>query len=93
MLISKSAKQIKQKTIFLNDNTKNLRQSLRRRRRQLGVGSQITSARRLAEVITSQTIYSASRHIAFYLASDGEISLWPLLKKYGVEYDEQYVWD
>ena len=58
----------------------NTRQALRSRRRQLGIGSQIASSRRLAQTISQQTIYNFSQHIAFYLPNDGEISLWPLLK-------------
>ena len=54
---------------------------MRRRRRQLGVGAQIISARRLVDMIVRQTIYSACQHIALYLASDGEISLRPLLEQ------------
>ena len=53
---------------------------MRRRRRKLGIGAQIASARHLAGVISCDPIYSISRHIAFYLPNDGEISLWPLLR-------------
>ena len=65
----------------MNSDTQHLRQSLRHKRRQLGVGAQIASAKRLADVITELPIYAVSRHIAFYLANDGEINLLPLLKQ------------
>ena len=66
---------------FLNNNDpKILRQLLRRKRRELGLGLQIAAARRLAELIVSQAFYSTSQRIVLYLANDGEISLRPLLK-------------
>jgi len=65
----------------LNAKHRHLRQSLRRRRRNLGIGRQIAAARRLAETIGRQAIYCDSRHIACYLPNDGELSLWPVLKQ------------
>ena len=53
---------------------------MRRKRRHLGVGLQVASARRLKALIVKQAFYSNSQHIAFYLPNDGEISLWPLLR-------------
>lgn len=50
-----------------------IRQSQRRRRRQLGVGAQSRAAKRLRDRVCSSFVYQQSQNLALYLANDGEI--------------------
>lgn len=58
-----------------------LRRDIRHRRRQLGMGAQCRSARKLANRIRQLDVYRNSNAIALYLASDGEISCQFLLSQ------------
>ena len=50
-----------------------LRRQIRQQRRQLDPLQQKRAANRLCKNITNSTVFQRSRHIAFYLPSDGEI--------------------
>lgn len=57
-----------------------LRQQLRQRRRQLSKPQQRRAAELLCKRLKSQPLFIRSRHIALYLANDGEIDPSPLIK-------------
>jgi 5-formyltetrahydrofolate cyclo-ligase len=57
-----------------------LRQQLRQRRRQLSQPQQRRAAELLCKRLKSQPLFIRSRHIALYLANDGEIDPSPLIK-------------
>ncbi|WP_246125342.1 5-formyltetrahydrofolate cyclo-ligase [Exilibacterium tricleocarpae] len=61
-------------------NRSQLRRVMRARRRQLTPQQQALAARRLMRLLRRQPLFVRSRHIAFYLASDGEINPAPLLE-------------
>ena len=50
-----------------------LRRKIRQQRRQLDPLQQKRAASRLCKSVTNSTVFQRSRHIAFYLPSDGEI--------------------
>jgi len=50
-----------------------LREIIRKRRRQMGVGAQYNAAFKLSKQITSLPEYQNAKRIGLYLASDGEI--------------------
>ncbi len=52
---------------------KQLRKQLRQRRRQLTKAQQHAAAANLCRQLTRQPLFARSRHIALYLANDGEI--------------------
>lgn len=56
-----------------------LRAQIRKRRQCLSIWQQHQTANSIAKLIRQLPIYRRSRHIAFYLANDGEVSLRPLL--------------
>jgi 5-formyltetrahydrofolate cyclo-ligase len=58
-----------------------LRQLMRQRRRAMGLGAQKHAAFALARHVLKTKAYQNSKHIAFYLACDGEIDVGALLKK------------
>lgn len=58
-----------------------LRRQLRERRRRLTAAEQHHAAGALARRLGRDTLFRRSRHIAFYLANDGELSLLPLLDR------------
>lgn len=53
--------------------TSQLREIIRKRRRQIGLGAQCSAAFRLSKQIISLPEYQDARRIGVYLASDGEI--------------------
>lgn len=55
-------------------NKKALRKSMRQRRRSLSAAQQKSAAKALFHRLICQPVFMRSRHIAFYLANDGEIS-------------------
>jgi len=60
--------------------SRSLRQQMRHNRRQLSIFQQHHAARRLYRRISRRDLFHGARHIAFYLANDGEISTRPLLQ-------------
>ena len=60
--------------------TDNLRQSIRKRRRQLGLGQQLMAAQRLVGIMTAYPAYRCSKSIALYLPNDGELDCRPLIR-------------
>ncbi len=64
-----------------SSNINALRQSVRDRRRRLGIISQKRAAHKLAEAITALPVFHRSRRIALYFAVDGELSCLPLIKQ------------
>lgn len=58
-----------------------LRQQLRQRRQQLSPQQQRTASRQLERLLSRDMRFIKSRHIAFYLANDGEINPAPLLER------------
>lgn len=58
-----------------------LRQRMRQRRRAIGFGAQKRAAFTLAKHVLSTSAYQRSKHIAFYLASDGEIDVATVFKR------------
>jgi 5-formyltetrahydrofolate cyclo-ligase len=58
-----------------------LRQKIRHRRRQLGVGVQLYAANQLCSLVSALDIYRQSQNIALYLAADGEIDCRYLIKR------------
>lgn len=56
------------------DNRQVLRREMRHRRRALSVQQQQSAARDLFRLLSRQPLFLRSRHIALYLANDGEIS-------------------
>jgi 5-formyltetrahydrofolate cyclo-ligase len=67
--------------IRVSTSVDTLRQSIRRRRRQLGIGARCRAAKRLVLEITATDIYQRSQHIALYLPNDGELDCRPLIKR------------
>ncbi|VUD53843.1 5-formyltetrahydrofolate cyclo-ligase [Thalassocella blandensis] len=57
-----------------------LRQKMRALRRALSQAQQKTASRRLCWRLSKHPAFKQAKTIAFYMASDGEISPWPLLK-------------
>lgn len=60
-------------------STPQLRQSIRRQRRALDPAVAASCARRLAQRTRHDRLVTGSRHIAAYLAADGEMDLLPLM--------------
>ena len=58
-----------------------LRQRYRQQRRDLSDNAQRAASVKLAKAIQSSSYWQSSRHIAFYLPSDGEISCIPLIEE------------
>ena len=58
-----------------------LRQSIRQKRRAVTAEEAASCAEHLARNICSHRLVTNSRHIATYLAADGEIDPWPLTHK------------
>jgi len=58
-----------------------LRNEMRALRQGLGVAEQREAAKRLAEILAHSALFRRSRHIAFYLANDGELDPTILLQK------------
>lgn len=56
-----------------------LRRQMRERRRALSIAEQDHAAHRLARLLSREPLFCRSRHIAFYLPNDGELSLTPLM--------------
>lgn len=63
------------------DSRKQLRKQLRTARQNLSRGAQKQASRRLARRIGQSSLFTRSRHIAFYLAADGEIDPSPLIAR------------
>lgn len=57
-----------------------LRRQIRQARRALDDDFRQDAALRLAEAVAGTREFQNSRHIALYLANDGEMDLWPLLE-------------
>lgn len=55
------------------DNRHAIRREMRRRRRALSPHEQDRAARQLERLLGRQPLFQRSRHIAFYIANDGEI--------------------
>jgi len=72
-------------------NRQQLRQQLRQTRRQLTSKQQITHARQLAKNLHLSRHFRQVRHIAFYLAEDGEISTEFAIKKAWKEKKQVYL--
>jgi len=72
---------IHRRVICVSTSVDLLRQSLRRRRRRLGIGARCRAAKRLVLEITATSIYQKSQHIAFYLPNDGELDCRLLIKQ------------
>jgi len=62
-----------------NQSRTALRAKIRKRRRCLSAWQQHQTTNSITRLIRQLPIYKRSRHIAFYLANDGEVSLRPLL--------------
>ena len=58
-----------------------LRQSIRQQRREVTAADAASCADNLAHIACSHRLLANSRHIAIYLAADGEIDPWPLTLK------------
>jgi len=58
-----------------------LRQSIRLRRRQLGLGVRYRAAADLAAQVSASTVYQKCRYLALYLANDGELNCHHLMKQ------------
>ncbi len=58
-----------------------LRRQMRQRRRSLTSGQQRSAAQQLLRRLARQPLFVRSRHIAFYIANDGEIDPRPLLER------------
>ncbi|PKM46594.1 MAG: 5-formyltetrahydrofolate cyclo-ligase [Gammaproteobacteria bacterium HGW-Gammaproteobacteria-1] len=58
-----------------------IRRQMRRRRRALSRAEARQAARALARQLGNSTLFLRSRHIAFYLANDGEMDLMPLIER------------
>lgn len=58
-----------------------LRRAIRQQRRRLTHAQQHHAATALARLLARDGLFRRSRHIAFYLANDGELSLMPLLER------------
>ena len=58
-----------------------LRRALRQQRRDLTRQQQLHAATTLARLLARDALFRRSRHIAFYLANDGELCLMPLLER------------
>ena len=65
----------------MHESTHALRQYLRYRRSQLGVGAQLKASHRLLKAILKSQKYRHSQRIACYLAINGEIDLRPILQQ------------
>ena len=63
---------------MVNDN---LRQYIRRRRRQLGMGRQIMAGQALVSAVTRCPAYLNSKTMALYLPNDGELDCKPLIRR------------
>jgi len=59
---------------------KEMRKTLRARRRALSPAQQTTAAQQLAKYVRAHPVSLRSRHIAIYLAGDGEINPLPLMQ-------------
>ncbi len=59
----------------------NLRQCLRQRRKQLGVGRQRNAAHQLLQRIKDMDVYKRSQRVACYIASDGELDCRPVIQQ------------
>ena len=57
-----------------------LRKAMRHRRRLMGLGAQQRAAQSLCRHVIASSVYQRSRHIAFYLATEGEIDLRPIIQ-------------
>ncbi len=62
------------------DSRSKLRTQMRKQRSLLSDAERQSRAIKLSRIIAASRIFQKSQHIAFYLASDGEIDLLPLLK-------------
>ena len=69
------------KTARLPTNRSALRNEMRTRRRALDIASQRDAAQRLAQDFAHCPLFRRSRHIAFYLANDGELDPAVLLQR------------
>lgn len=58
-----------------------LRQTIRCKRRQLGLGARQRAANKFAQAVVASKVYQQSRHIALYLANDGELDCRLLMKQ------------
>ncbi len=58
-----------------------IRRWMRDRRRSLDQHQQVDAARCAARLVTANTLFRRSQHIAFYLSNDGELDPWPLLTR------------
>lgn len=58
-----------------------LRNEMRTRRQGLGIAEQREASKRLARILSHSSLFRRSRHIAFYLANDGELDPAILLQK------------
>jgi 5-formyltetrahydrofolate cyclo-ligase len=67
-------------TILPPDSRQAIRREMRRRRRALKPREQHLAARQLDSLLGRQPLFQRSRHIAFYIASDGEIDPHHLLQ-------------
>ncbi len=74
-----------------NLDKQTLRQQLRERRRQLGAAEQREASLRLDVQLRQQPAFANARHIAFYLANDGEISPRPSLRRLARQYRQCYL--
>ncbi|MBA6418371.1 5-formyltetrahydrofolate cyclo-ligase [Pseudomonas sp. 5Ae-yellow] len=63
------------------DSRKQLRKQLRNARRGLSRAEQKNASKRLARRLGQSALFLRSRHIAFYLAADGEIDPAPLMSR------------
>lgn len=70
-----------QKNLQFNTlNTSQLRQLLRQKRRSLSVIAQQRHSQKITRRIIHARFFKHARHIALYLASDGEVDLTPLIQ-------------
>lgn len=58
-----------------------IRNRIRQQRRHLNHAQRTTAARQLTQQLKQSSLFLRSKHIAFYLANDGEIDLQPLIQQ------------
>ncbi len=69
------------KTTHLPTKRTTLRARMRAKRRALDAAAQHEAAERLARIFGHCPLFRRGRHIAFYLANDGELDIAPLLQR------------
>ncbi|MZR63335.1 5-formyltetrahydrofolate cyclo-ligase [Alcanivorax sp. DP30] len=68
-----------------------LRRQLRQQRRQLSTGQRRRAAHRAGPALSNALQYRPARHVAFYLANDGELDLLPALQHPRLQHSSTYL--